>query len=114
MKPLLDIAKEKLESLQHYSPDEKYSILGQLIYHLVLSQESAGDGTDFELLAISLSRLSEGTVHNFLFPCDDFGETEEWITDLLREATTKEEIYEVMIDILLDGALIEWSEPESQ
>lgn len=111
---MIKIDEEELIRLQHYPPDERYSVLGQLLNHLVFSQDSAWTGDGFDQLILSLSRMSEKTVYNYLFPYDDREETEEWIISLLNEATTEEEVYEVMIDILLNDAIRESAEPEPQ
>ncbi|MDO9581205.1 MAG: hypothetical protein Q7J06_11705 [Bacteroidales bacterium] len=112
MKKLLEIATEKLRSLQHHPPDKKEPILAQLIHHLVFSQESAGDGTELELTVLALMDLSEKALHHFLFGWCTEGEEEEHITKFLEEATTEDEIYEVIIEDLLMTAMVEWKESE--
>jgi hypothetical protein len=112
MKTLVEIATEKLISLQHYPPDKGKPILAQLINHLVFNQESAGDGTELEQIVLKLMDLSDKALHHFLFRDDPEREQEEWIAKLLEKATTEDEIYEVMIDDLLKPVMMESEEPE--
>jgi hypothetical protein len=112
MKTLLEIVSEKLESLQHYPPDEGIPILAQLMNHLVYNQETAGDDTKLELTVLTLMTHSVKTVHHYLFSADPEGKQEQWMATLLNSAITEDEIYEVMIDNLLQIAMTEWEEPE--